>query len=263
MANKPIALTIAGFDPCGGAGIQADLKTFSACGLYGVAVVTAITAQNFSKFSSLKPVETQLVEQQLQLVLEQLPVRAVKIGMAYSAENFDKIFEILAQMSNLSIIIDPVLSATAETPLIQQRAIEILKKKGFPLADLVTPNLVEAEILSSRKIQDIPDIDNIGRELFSLYNTPFLIKGGHREGKAIDHLFDSQGIKSYEATRVGNINSHGSGCTLSSAITAFMARDFKLREAIQAAKKYITESLYNPISLTEDLKVINHYPNKR
>ena len=259
MYEKVVALTIAGSDSGGGAGIQADLKTFSAFGIYGTSVVTAITAQNLDGVYAIQGVEPDVVKQQLIAVLKGFPVKAIKTGMLYSREIIEIIAHTLNDYKKFPLIIDPVFASTSGMKLIKDDAIESLKKKLFPLANLVTPNMPEAEILLEKNLSNVHDLEEAAEKLFNIFKVPFLIKGGHLEDFAIDVLYDNKGIKKFSSELVKNVNNHGSGCTFSSAITSNIVKGYNLRQAISKAKEYIYGSLKYSHNISEFNNVINHF----
>jgi len=254
------ALTIAGSDSGGGAGIQADLKTFSALGIFGASVITAITAQNLSGVSAIQAVEADVVKKQLKAVLEGFPVKAIKTGMLFSAEIITVIAEILSSYRYIPLVIDPVFAATSGSRLIRDDAITELKVKLLPLGSLFTPNIPEAEFLLGGKIQNHWDLEKGAQKLFERFNIPVLMKGGHLEDTALDILWDNDGKMSFETPLIEGVNNHGSGCTLASAIAAALAKGESLREAVKTAKKYINRTLKDSLQLAEGLRVINHFP---
>ncbi len=260
MIKNCAALTIAGSDPGGGAGIQADLKTFSALGVYGTSVITAVTAQNFSAVTAIQPIDPEVVHKQLLAVLEGFPIKAVKTGMLFSARIIEVITEVLSNYRHIPVIIDPVFAASSRNKLIHDKAIEQLKEKLFPMAALITPNMSEAEILTGERLKGQQDLEKTARKLFKRFNVPFLIKGGHLPDKAVDIFFDGEGVKRLESDLIQGVNNHGSGCTLSSAIAAAIARGESLGEAITTAKTYITHALRDSLQLSPTLRVINHFP---
>ena len=260
MIKNCAALTIAGSDSGGGAGIQADLKTFSAMGVYGTSVITAVTAQNHSGVTAIQPVDPEVVQKQLIAVLEGFPVKAVKTGMLFSAEIIEVIAKTLSDYCQVPVIIDPVFTATTGSKLIQYEDIEQLKEKLFPLAALVTPNIPEAEILTGKRLKTRRNMEQAAQMFFERFHVPVLIKGGHLPDKAVDIFYDCEGIKRFESDVIKEVNNHGSGCALSSAIAAAMARGESLGEALAAAKAYITLALRDFLQLSPDLCVINHFP---
>lgn len=234
------ALSIAGSDSCGGAGIQADLKTFSAFGVYGASVVTALTAQNTLGVSAVIRVTSRFVLAQLDAVLEDLPVAAIKTGMLPDAAAIKRIATRLASFDRaFPLVVDPVLVATSGAPLVGKQALESLKRTLLPLTSLVTPNLVEAAVLTRRKVTSIRDMEDAGRALLDMGCTAVLMKGGHLSGrKMTDLLITAEGIERYShAARAGQF--HGTGCTLSASITAGLAKGENLGSAVEAAIRYV------------------------
>lgn len=260
MIKHCAALTIAGSDSGGGAGIQADLKTFSAFGVFGTSVITAVTAQNLGGVTAIQPIEPDVIEKQLVAVRWGFPVKAAKTGMLFSAEIITAVAETLAILPRLPLIIDPVMVATSGGKLLQDDAIHALKEKLFPLATLLTPNIPEAEILTGNKIENKNHLESTAQKLFDMFGAPVLLKGGHRSDKAIDILFDGHEMEHLEAPLIEGVNTHGSGCTLSAAITAAVSRGEPLKEAVNTAKTYITQTLKNALQLSPDLHVMNHFP---
>ncbi len=259
MLKNAVALTVAGSDSGGGAGIQADLKTFSACGVYGASVITAITAQNLEGVYAIQAVRPAVVEAQLRAVLEGYPVKAVKTGMLFSREIIDVTSGVLGSCPQIPLVVDPVFAATSGSRLIKPRAIAALVEHLFPQAALVTPNVPEAEFLCSGPIRSLADLREAGEMLCHYYGVPFLMKGGHLPGTAVDLLVDRLGVKSYKADSVRRVNSHGSGCTFSAAIAAFLARGSDLRSAVEQAKAFISASLRQAHELRPGTRVINHF----
>ncbi|MCP5105075.1 MAG: bifunctional hydroxymethylpyrimidine kinase/phosphomethylpyrimidine kinase, partial [bacterium] len=183
------ALTIAGSDPGGGAGIQADLKTFSAFGVYGTSVITAVTAQNRNGVTAIQPVEPGVVQKQLEAVLETYPIKAVKTGMLFSSEIIETIAAVLSTHSPIPLVIDPVFTATSGRKLLQDDAVESLKEKLFPLATLITPNIPEAEILTGEPLRNTREMERAVSRLYRKYHVPVLLKGGHLPDRAVDIFF--------------------------------------------------------------------------
>jgi len=254
------ALTIAGSDSGGGAGIQADLKTFSALGVFGTSVITAITAQNLSGVFAVQAIDPAVVQKQLQAVLEGFPIKAIKTGMLLSAEIIEVIAQTLFNYNEIPLVIDPVFAATSGSKLIRDDAVWHLQEKLFPLAVLVTPNIPEAEILLGEKLENRCDLEQAAKKLFERFNVPVLMKGGHLPDLAVDILVDAGGLEPFASELIRGVNNHGSGCTLASAIAAALAKGESLRQAVKTAKTYITEALKNSLLLAPGLRVINHFP---
>jgi hydroxymethylpyrimidine/phosphomethylpyrimidine kinase len=263
MIENCAVLTIAGSDSGGGAGIQADLKTFSALGVFGTSVITAITAQNLSGVSAVQAIDQEVVQKQLQAVLEGFPIKAIKTGMLFSAEIIEVITQTLSNYQMIPLVIDPVFAATSGSKLIRDDAIFQLQEKLFPLAKVITPNIPEAEILLEEKLKNRHDLEQAAQKLFERFNVPVLMKGGHLSDIAVDILVDAEGMEPFESKLVSGVNNHGSGCTLASAVAAVLAKGESLRQAIKTAKTYITEALKNSLQLSPGLRIINHFPYKR
>ena len=260
MIENCAVLTIAGSDSGGGAGIQADLKTFSALGVFGTSVITAITAQNLSGVSAVRAIDPDIVQKQLQAVLEGFPIKAIKTGMLFSAEIIEVIAQSLANYIKIPMVVDPVFAATSGSKLIRDDAILQLQEKFFPLARLITPNIPEAEILLGKKLSSRRDLEQAAQKLFERYNIPVLMKGGHLTDTAVDILVDAEGMEPFTSDLINGVNNHGSGCTLASAVAAALAKGESLRKAVQTAKTYITGTLKNSLTLLPGLRVINHFP---
>jgi hydroxymethylpyrimidine/phosphomethylpyrimidine kinase len=259
MIENCAVLTIAGSDSGGGAGIQADLKTFSALGVFGTSVITAITAQNLSGVSAVQAIDPEVVQKQLQAVLEGFPIKAIKTGMLFSAEIIEVIAHTLSNYHEIPLVVDPVFAATSGSKLIRDDAIRQLQEKLFPLAKLITPNIPEAEILLVEKLKNHHDLQQAAQKLFERFKVPVLMKGGHLTDIALDILVDAEGMELFESNFISGVNNHGSGCTLASAIAAALAKGESLREAVKTAKTYITDALKNSLPLSPGLRVINHF----
>lgn len=240
-----IAVTIAGSDSSGGAGIQADLKTFSALGVYGASVIAALTAQNTTGVRAIHAVPGPFIRDQLDAVFSDLAVNAVKIGMVGGVEAIEAVADGLQQWKGPPVVLDPVMVATSGDPLLDAGAERALVEKLFPLADLITPNLQEvARLLNGPIASDEAEMRSQAEELLALGARAVLIKGGHGEGgEAVDILSDGDQWRALRAPRVPTENSHGTGCTLSSAVAAFMAKGDALFDAVASAKAYVTKGL--------------------
>ena len=237
----PNVLSIAGSDPSGGAGIQADLKTFAALDVYGMAVITALTAQNTQGVSGAVDLPAAFVTDQLDAVFEDIRVDALKIGMLGNEDIVHAVADAIEKYQPSNIVLDPVMVSTSGDALISSDAIEAMKTRLFPLANVVTPNIPEAEKLA-RKV--VIDMERAAQDLLNLNVEAVFLKGGHLKGSVSqDVLAYEGGTKIYEAPRVDTKNTHGTGCTLSSAIAAYLARGFALEASVEAAKIYITTAL--------------------
>lgn len=240
------ALTIAGSDSSGGAGIQADLKTFSALGCYGMSVITAITAQNTVAVTDIHPVPAESIALQIDAVLSDIGADAVKIGMLHSARVISCVADRLSHYNCGNIVLDPVMVATSGGHLLRDDAVRTLKLSLLPLAAVVTPNLPEASVLLGQEVTERDQMGDACRELGRLGCRSVFLKGGHLVGDiCVDMLFDSRTgmLLEFESERFDTVNSHGTGCTVSSAIAAFLARGADLPEAVKRAKKYVSLSL--------------------
>jgi hydroxymethylpyrimidine/phosphomethylpyrimidine kinase len=247
--SPPVALTIAGSDSSAGAGVQADLKTFSVFGVYGLTAVTCIVAEIPGKVSRIEAVSARIVREQIEVLAKNFKIAAIKTGLLCSAEIISAVAKTIRGIENLAVpriplVIDPVIVATSGHPLLEPAAIEAYEKKLFPLASLITPNLDEAEQLLGTKIRDRQSMHRAGKELKRKLGTPILLKGGHLAGDyAVDLLFIDQRVVEFSAPLVRGVATHGTGCTYSAAITAGLASGLSLEEAIRRAKKFVTKSI--------------------
>lgn len=244
MKQYKRVLTIAGSDSGGGAGIQADLKTFSACGCFGMSAITAITAQNTVGVTAIHGVPVDVLGAQIHAVIDDIGVDAVKIGMLHSSEVIDEVAKTLAQYDIKNIVLDPVMVATSGDPLIQQDAIAAMQEALFPLVRLITPNLPEAEILLGEKIDG--SLDEIAQKMAERFEVSVLAKAGHQVGNTlVDVLYDLEEKKSfsYSNSRVETENSHGTGCSLSSAIASHLALGKSLAESVGEGISYVHDGL--------------------
>lgn len=241
----PIALTIAGSDSSGGAGIQADLKTFAASGVYGASVITALTAQNTKGVTAIHPVPAAFVTAQIDAVFDDLDVRAVKIGMVAQRDVIEAIAAGLARWSPAHVVLDPVMVATSGDRLLVADAVAALRTDLIPRATIITPNLPEAAALLDEPIaEDESAIADQGRRLLALGCAHVLIKGGHGHGaESTDYLISADQVVALPAPRVATTNTHGTGCTLSSAIAAALAKGDDLETAVRSAKSYISAAI--------------------
>ena len=268
------ALTIAGSDSCGGAGIQADIKTMSALGVYAASAITAITVQNTKGVYGIQKVEADIVSGQIKAVMDDIHPDAIKIGMVNDSDTIHAIAETLKKYHSTDassnqqtafqhLVIDPVMVSTSGCRLMQEDALDIFIKELLPLATLLTPNIPEAEILAGMKIENKEDIMQASSAISRLGCKHVLIKGGHFEGtEKIDYLFeDGKLLTSYRGISVNTRNTHGTGCTLSSAITSYLVLNCDMRSAIEKAKKYLSESIEKgkDIEIGEGHGPVNHF----
>ncbi|QQN62650.1 bifunctional hydroxymethylpyrimidine kinase/phosphomethylpyrimidine kinase [Bradyrhizobium diazoefficiens] len=243
--TTPVALTIAGSDSSGGAGIQADLKTFAALGVYGASAITALTAQNTEGVTGIHAVPAAFVTAQIDAVFSDLDVGAVKIGMVAQAASIDAIAAALSRWKPAHVVLDPVMIATSGDRLLAAEAVEALRTKLMRLATVITPNLPEAAALLDEPIaRSEAEIENQGRRLLALGCRAVLIKGGHGEGtESIDYLVSAENTIALAALRVATRNTHGTGCSLSSAVAAGLAKGEDLETAVRDAKRWISAAI--------------------
>lgn len=237
----PNVLSIAGSDPSGGAGIQADLKTFQALGCYGMAVVTSLTAQNTQGVTGVVDVPPDFIRNQIDAIFDDIEVAAVKIGMLANEEIMEAVADRLEHHNPAHIVLDPVMVATSGDSLINSDAVDVLKNRVVPLAHVITPNIPEAEKLA-RKV--VIDMEDAAEGLLNLGAAAVYLKGGHLKGDVMrDVLAFSGDTKVFESSRIDTENTHGTGCTLSSAIAAYLAHGYDLVRACESAKSYVTNAL--------------------
>jgi hydroxymethylpyrimidine/phosphomethylpyrimidine kinase len=256
--KQPVALTIAGFDPTAGAGIIADIKTFAAFNCYGLAVTTAITVQDSTKVYSATSLSADLVREQLQTLCQDIAVDAIKIGMLASEEIVLAVIDFLKSFQPKFVVLDPLLYSSSGYPLLNPNAIQTIVDKLFPLVTLLTPNLIESSLLLGEEIQDLEQMKRAAKKLYNASNSAVLIKGGHLIGDAIDLLYDGNKYQSFFASRV-SLSAHGTGCALSSAITAGLACGNDLIKSIEKAKQFITEALKSTQKIGQGANLLNHF----
>lgn len=254
------ALTIAGSDCSGGAGIQADIKTMQANGVYAMSAITALTAQNTTGVSGILDVPAEFVAQQIDMVFSDIRPDAVKIGMISSAETAEIIADRLKYWKAENIVVDPVAVSTSGSDLSNTEAYEAVKKLLFPIAELVTPNIPEAELITGIKISNLTDMEKTAKIISEKYNCSVLCKGGHLDGDAWDVLTIKNGITgSIFALRIDNPNTHGTGCTLSSAVASNLAKGYSLERAVREAKSFVRNCLESGINLGSGSGPLDHY----
>ncbi len=240
----PSVLTVAGSDSSAGAGIQADLKTFAALGVYGTSAITAVTAQNTLGVTALHEMPPQLVAAQIDAVVSDIRPDAVKTGMLASAAIVEAVAAKVKQHALPNLVVDPVMVAKSGDPLLRKNAVSALRDLLLPLAAVITPNLPEAAVLTGLQLESQSDIHRAAKEIIALGARAVVLKGGHVEGDtAVDLLYDGHQFRDYSAPRIETTSTHGTGCTFASAIAAFLARGEPLAEAVGHAKEYLTEAL--------------------
>lgn len=244
MRPVPVMLSIAGSDPSGGAGIQADLKTATALGVYGATVVTAVTVQNTLGVTGVTPLPLDVVADQYLAVVDDLDVRAVKIGMLGDARMVDRVATLLTERPVPAVVLDPVMVATSGHRLVPEDAVAAMRERLLPLATVVTPNVPEAQVLADFVIDSDDDLEAAGRAVLALGPQHVLVKGGHLDGPlSTDVLVSATGAQRFDAPRVDTPHTHGTGCTLSSAIAAHLVRGHALPDAVAGAKAFLTQAL--------------------
>jgi len=252
-------LTIAGSDSGGGAGIQADLKTFHAFGCYGMSVLTAITAQNTQGVHGVESLPPEFVALQLESVVNDIGVDAAKTGMLANAEIIHNLSQTIEQLDIPHLVVDPVMRAKGGDPLLRDDAQQALIEEIIPLAELITPNIPEAEVLAGRPIKTKDDMREAAKVIHNQGAKNVLVKGGHRQEDAVDVLFDGSEFTDYFSERIQSKNTHGTGCTYSAAIAANLALGHELKKAILISKKFITEAIRSSLDLGKGIGPLSHF----
>jgi hydroxymethylpyrimidine/phosphomethylpyrimidine kinase len=256
IKKNPVALTIAGSDSGGGAGIQADLKTFAALGVHGTSAIACLTAQNPKRVLAVEPCPPKMLRRQLEALFQELPPAAIKTGMLFSRENIRVVAKFLGgKPSRAPLVVDPVLVSTSGAKLLQPRALGVLMEQLLPLAALVTPNLSEAEILVGQKISSLGEMAVAAQKIHSRFGCAVLVKGGHlRDSRqATDIFFDGKNEIILRAPFVKNIRTHGTGCVYSAAICAALAQRKSLQEAVRVGKRFVMRAIL------KSYRVGNHF----
>lgn len=258
MRERCVVLTIAGSDPSGGAGIQADLKTFHQFGVYGEAVITLVTVQNTVSFERVECLPADLVAQQIRAVIGDIPPAAAKTGALGNREVTEVVAELAADF-RFPLVVDPVIASKRGGALVSPDAIEALKTRLLPHTFLLTPNLEEAALLSGMEVRDIAAMRTAGERLLGMGPRAVLVKGGHLSGSATDILLYKDGCVEFPADRIDTPHTHGTGCTFSAAITASLAKGQNLIDAIRTAKQYITEAIRTNPGRGAGAGPVNHH----
>ncbi len=255
------ALTIAGSDSSGGAGIEADIKVMCCLGVYAMSTITALTAQNTVGISKIAQTESEFLAMQLDCIFKDIFPDSVKIGMVSNEQQVRVIHRKLSEYNAKNIVVDPVMISTSGSRLMSEEAVNSLKELLFPISSVITPNIPEAEVLSGNKISNISDMKYSAKEISLKYGCPVLIKGGHLEDSADDVLFCDGNIICYNGKKTNNPNTHGTGCTLSSAIASFLALGESLENAVEKAKKYLNGALAAGLDLGKGRGPLMHNYN--
>lgn len=252
------ALTIAGSDSSGGAGIQADIKTMTANGVYAMSAITALTAQNTTGVSGIMEVSPEFLGMQIDSVFTDIFPDAVKIGMVSSEKLISVISSKLREYKAVNVVVDPVMIATSGSKLIDNNAVELMKSELFTIADVITPNIPEAEVLSGISVKNESDMEKSAKAIHDEFGCAVLLKGGHSLNDANDFLYSDEGTQWFYGKRIDNPNTHGTGCTLSSAIASNLAKGFTLAESVKKAKDYISGALGAMLDLGKGSGPMNH-----
>jgi hydroxymethylpyrimidine/phosphomethylpyrimidine kinase len=261
MATRriPTAMTIAGSDSGGGAGIQADLKTFAALGVYGTSALTAITAQNTIGVTGVHEIPTDIIAAQIEAIITDIGADAVKTGMLSSSAIVEVVAQELKRHRVEALVIDPVMVAKSGDPLLQQEAVEALRAKLVPLAAVVTPNIPEAEVLTGLKITSLDDMRLAAEKIIEMDARGVVVKGGHLAGPATDLFYDGSRFQEFTAPRIDTKNTHGTGCTFASAIAAGLARRLSVIDSVAQAKEYVTEAIRRSFPIGQGHGPLNHF----
>lgn len=258
MRKMRTALTIAGSDSSGGAGIQADIKTMTANGVFAMSAITALTAQNTTGVAEIMEASPEFLKQQIDCIFTDIRPDAVKIGMVSSAELIIAIAEKLAEYQAENIVVDPVMVATSGAKLISDDAIDTLKERLLPMEDILTPNIPESEVLSGMEIRTEEDMIKAAEKISENYHCAVLLKGGHQLNDANDLLYRNGSYRWFYGKRIDNPNTHGTGCTLSSAIASNLAKGFDMDTSVERAKAYISGALGAMLDLGKGSGPMNH-----
>ena len=252
-------MTIAGSDSGGGAGIQADLKTFAALGVYGTSVLTAITAQNTLGVADALELPADLVRSQIDAVLSDIGTDAVKTGMLSSSAIIEAVAAKITEHGLVNLVVDPVMVAKGGDRLLKEEAVDALRTVLIPLAQVVTPNRHEAEVLVGREVRTLDDARDAAREIVAMGAGAAVVKGGHFEGPATDILYDGREFRAFTAQRIDTTSTHGTGCTFASAIAAGLAHDRSVRDSVAQAKRYVTAAIKAAFPVGGGHGPINHF----
>ncbi|KPU45540.1 hydroxymethylpyrimidine/phosphomethylpyrimidine kinase [Oxobacter pfennigii] len=254
------ALTIAGSDSCGGAGIQADLKAFSANGVYGMSVITAVTAQNTMGVFGIQDISPEIIKGQIDAIFDDIEVHGIKIGMVSKIESIKAVAQSLEKIKKLPyIVLDPVMVSKSRFKLLSEDATKTLIEELLPLSFLITPNIPEAEEITGRKISNIDDMKQAAKELHKMGPKNVLVKGGHLNGPATDIFYDSVNFSEIKGERIDTIHTHGTGCTLSSAIAANLAKGMEVLSAVTMGKNYVAKAIEKGFKLGKGVGPTHHF----
>lgn len=252
-------LSIAGSDCSGGAGVQADLKTFSAHGVFGMSVIVSVVAENTSRVIDIQDISPDMIGKQMDAVFEDIDVDAVKIGMLSTPDCMRAVAEKIKQYQPPHVVIDPVMYAKNGCPLMDPTAVDTLISAVIPLADVLTPNIPEAEKIADMTITSVADMEAAARKICAMGCKAIVVKGGHADGDALDVLFDGNSIYHFETARIETKNTHGTGCTFSSAIASQLAKGLSVYEAVKNAKDYVTVAIRHSLAIGKGNGPTHHF----
>jgi len=255
----PSALTIAGSDSGGGAGIQADLKTFAALGVYGTSALTAITAQNTVAVTAVHEIPADIIAAQIQAVISDIGADAVKTGMLSSIAIVEVVAQELRRHRVERLVVDPVMVAKSGDSLLREEAVEALRTQLLPLALVVTPNIPEAEVLTGMTIASHQDMRRAAEQIVGMGARGVVVKGGHLDGPATDLFYDGSRFQEFTAPRIDTVNTHGTGCTFASAVAAGLAQNMSVIDAVAQAKEYVTEAIRCSFPIGQGHGPLNHF----
>jgi len=253
-----VVLSIAGFDPSGGAGVAADLKTIAAFHHHGAAVVTSITAQNTVGIQAIYDLPMEFIAQQIESVVSDIEIDAVKIGMLGTARTVSIVASLIESLNLRNVVIDPVLRSTSGTALLEPKAIAVLRASLLPRADVVTPNMEEASLLAGMSVTDLPSMKEAARAIHGLGARNVVVTGGHLGNRAIDVLFDGARAAIFDSSKVASNNTHGIGCTFSTAVACHLARGIGVAEAVDSAKRYVGRAVGHASKIGKGRGPLNH-----
>ena len=253
------AMTVAGSDSGGGAGVQADLKSFAAFGVYGTSVITAITAQNTIGVTDIHEAPVEVIAAQIKAVLTDIGAHAVKTGMLSSSSIIETVAGELSYFQVRRLVVDPVMVAKSGDSLLRDDAVDVLRKKLLPIATVVTPNIPEAEVLTGMPISSSEEVRRAAARIVEMGASSVVVKGGHLEGPAVDLFYDGKEYRDFSAERIDTKNTHGTGCTFAASVAAGLAKGLEVVDAVAAAKAYVTEAIRTSFEIGKGHGPLNHF----
>jgi len=258
---KRTVMSIAGWDPSAGAGVAADLKTIAAHHLYGVGVITSVTAQNTTGVQAIYDLPMEFIAQEIESLTSDIEIHAVKVGMLGTARAANIVASLVHSFKLPNVVVDPVLRSTSGTALLERKGIAVLKEKLLPVAEVVTPNLDEASALTGMRVTDLRTMKEAARALVKAGARTAVVTGGHLGGRAIDVLYDGHRFSVYDSTKIETTNTHGVGCTFASAIACLLARGLPVPEAVDGAKRYVAKAMNHPYRIGKGEGPLQHLPS--